>query len=364
MPETLLRTALHEAHQGLGARLVPFSGWEMPVRYEGILAEHRAVRSATGLFDVSHMGRLEVTGESAMAVLDSLLAMDVANLAVDRARYGMFCLEDGGILDDVVVYKQSPEHLLVVCNAGNREAVAAWIERGAMRHAGVCITDRTLETVMLALQGPGATQALSDLLGVPTRLTRFGGQLVEWQGDELLITRTGYTGEDGFEFIGSAETGRRLWRQLMTMGVTPCGLGARDTLRLEAGLLLHGNDMDYDTNPVEVGLLRFVHMQDREFVGKSAILRVLDESVTRTLVGFQTDERGAVPRRGHAILHAGQHAGEVTSGSFSPTLERNIGLGFIPPDLSVIGQQLDIDVRGVSVSVTVRSLPFYRRLAT
>ncbi len=369
MPSDLRRTALWDRHSRLGARLVPFAGWEMPVQYAGIVAEHRAVRSAWGIFDVSHMGRLVIAGPDAAPLLDYLMTADVAGLREGRARYGLMCLDDGGILDDVVALREAQGRLLLVCNAANREAVVDWIRRHAARFPRAEVTDVTLTTVMIAVQGPLAGQRLEALLGQPvTGLKRFGGgrftwsgPSAEWRGAAMTVTRTGYTGEDGFECIAPAESGALLWDALVEAGAAPCGLGARDTLRLEAGLLLHGSDMDRTVNPLEAGLERFVRAEGSDFSGKAAIAQARARGLRRRLCGFRARQRSAVPRHGHAILHEGRSVGQVASGSFSPTLETAIGLGYVPPGLAKAGTALQIAVRETPVAVDVVDLPFYQR---
>jgi aminomethyltransferase len=334
----------------------------MPVQYAGIVAEHRAVRSAWGIFDVSHMGRLTIAGPDAAPLLDYLMTADVASLREGRARYGLMCLEDGGILDDVVALREAPGRLLLVCNAANREAVVSWIGRHAPRFPRAEVTDVTLATVMIAVQGPQAGQRLDALLGQPvTGLKRFGGGRYTWRSIVMTVTRTGYTGEDGFECIAPAESGTTLWDALIEAGAAPCGLGARDTLRLEAGLLLHGSDMDRTANPLEAGLERFVRAEGSDFVGKAAIAQARARGLRRRLCGFRARQRGAVPRHGHAILHEGRSVGQVTSGSFSPTLETAIGLGYVPPALAKTGTAFQIAVRETPVAVDVVDLPFYQR---
>jgi len=342
--------------------MVPFGGWEMPVQYAGIVAEHRAVRSSWGIFDVSHMGRFRIGGPGAAPLLDRLLTGDVAGLREGRARYALLCQEDGGILDDVVVYRELAERFLLVCNAANRDAVGGWLRQHASALQPCVIDDVTGETTMIAVQGPAAGKRLDQVLGHKvTPLKRFAGETVAWRGTPMVVTRTGYTGEDGFECVGSSADGAGLWDELVKAGATPCGLGARDTLRLEAGLLLHGSDMDRTVNPLEAGLERFVRLDGADFIGKAALLRARASGRRRRLAGFRAIERGAVPRKGHAILHGGRAVGRVTSGSFSPTLETNIGLGYVPPELARPGTALEVAVReAVTAPVQVAGLPFYR----
>ena len=364
MPVGTLHTPLYERHVALNARLVPFAGWQMPLQYaSGIIAEHQAVRGAWGIFDVSHMGRLVFQGADALTLLDYLVTSHVAGLNDNQARYGFMCLEDGGILDDVVVLRKAADMFLLVCNASNHGAVVAWAEQHATGR-DVNIDDRTAETVMVAVQGPQARAEVDRVLGgtVPP-LRRFHGAQVDSPLGSILVTRTGYTGEDGYELISSAPVGQRLWDALLAAGVTPCGLGARDTLRLEAGLPLHGQDIDRTTNPLEAGLERFVHLAGGDFVGKGAIESAAHKGVTRRLMGFKTVERGAVPRHDQPIQHAGSTIGRVTSGNFAPSLGVSVGLGYVPPEHSTPGQRLEVEARGKGIPVAVTSLPFYQRRA-
>ena len=359
--EALLRTCLHPRHRALKARMVPFAGWEMPIQYTGILQEARAVRTGRGVFDVSHMGRFRIRGPEAPAFLDRVLTTPARAMRVGRARYGFVLTETGGILDDTVLYRLGEERYLLVCNAANRRAVWEWFQRWAPS-GGLAMEDITLETGMLALQGPRAVEAVDRLLGFPfsERVRPFA----LWEGEVLgapaLVGRTGYTGEDGVEFVLPAEAAPHLWDRLLEEGAVPCGLGARDVLRLEAGLLLHGNDMDTSTTPLEAGLERFLDLEKGDFIGRSALLRQQEEGLRRRLVGFVMQERG-VPRRGYPILADGAQVGTVTSGGFSPTLGRDIGLGYVVPRWAEPETPLEVDIRGRAVPARVVRLPFYRR---
>ncbi len=361
MPAVLSRTPLLEAHLRLRAKMVPFAGWEMPVQYAGIIAEHRAVRTAWGIFDVSHMGRISIFGDGAGTLLDSVITSDVLGLPTWRARYGLICDETGGIIDDVVVLRENDETWTLVCNASNRTAVVDWLEIHRPNSRELHIVDDTKDSVMVAAQGPQAIERVSNIFGPSIKsLKRFGGVRVEWGGVIALVTRTGYTGEDGVEIVVPGAAGMELWDALLSAGATPCGLGARDTLRLEAGLPLHGNDISLETNPIEAGLERFVRAEGG-YIGAGAFEGMRQKGPSRRLAGFRALERGVAPRHGHAILHDGTQVGEMTSGSFSPTLGMNIGMGYVPTSLSAVGTRLSVDVRGTSVGVEVVPLPFYRR---
>jgi len=361
MPLGLKRTPLYTTHLNLNARMVPFAGWDMPVSYpSGIIAEHRAVRSAVGIFDVSHMGRLELRGSAAGPLLDRVLTADVPRLPVGRARYTLILREDGGIWDDCILYKLEPERFLLICNASRREDVVNWLVQWmAPEHPR--LLDRTEGTVMIACQGPLARDAVVGLLDSDLdKLMPFGCSELDVAGRRILVARTGYTGEDGMEVIAPAEMATTLWERLREKGATPCGLGARDTLRLEAGLRLYGQDMDASTNPVDAGLERFVDLSKADFIGRDALLKARDRGAARRLVGFEMAGRG-IARHGYAILHQGRQVGVVTSGSYAPTLDKSIGMGYVPAALGVPGARVFVDVRGRPVEAVVVRMPFYSR---
>ncbi|MBI2871755.1 MAG: glycine cleavage system aminomethyltransferase GcvT [Chloroflexi bacterium] len=362
MTTTLKHTPLFAAHVALGGRIVPFAGWEMPLQFQGILAESRAVRARCGLFDVSHMGRIVVEGPGAGPLLDWAHSNDIAGMAVGRARYGLLCNPEGGVIDDGIVYRLGEQRYLLVANAANMERVLSWVRRWRQeRSPDAEITDVTLEQAMIAFQGPEAVGIMERLSSFDSsRVRPFWCMEADIQGRHALVGRTGYTGEDGVEVILPSEHAPWLWSLLQEQGATPCGLGARDVLRLEAALLLHGQDMDATTNPVEAGLERFVKA-DKEFCGGDAIRRAQKHGVSRKLVGFQTDGRGAVPRHGYAILDGGSAIGKVTSGGFSPTLDRNIGLGYVSPRHATPGARFQVDVRGRPTEAVAVPLPFYSR---
>jgi aminomethyltransferase len=342
--------------------MVPFAGWEMPVQYAGIVEEHNAVRQRAGMFDVSHMGRLEVQGANAARFLRYLCTWDITALLPGEGHYCLMCREDGGILDDVYVFALTPERYLVVVNAANAEKIRAWM-REHLTAFDVAVAERQASTAMIAVQGPAAVRILSRLLGADfvrgLRPRRCG--VTRWRGRELFASRTGYTGEDGLELVIDAEHGPILWKTLLEAQVQPCGLGARDTLRLEAALLLYGNDMDEETNPWEVGLGWVVSLHDgADFVGRAALQRLRDTGVSRRLVCLRARERG-IMRAGCPILRSGREVGKVTSGGYSPSLGVSIGMGFVPPDLADPGTALTVDVRGRHLAADVVPRPFYKR---
>lgn len=352
----------------MGARLVSFGGWEMPLQYEGILAEHRAVRERAGLFDLSHMGELWVAGPDAAAALGRALVSVPVRLVVGRAQYSLMCNESGGIIDDLIVYRVGEERFLVVPNAANAARVADEL-RERLGDAGAEMTDATVATALLAVQGPaavGIVQGLTDLeLG---GLRNYAAATGRVGGVDALVARTGYTGEDGLELFVAAEDATLLWDEILeagaAAGLTACGLGARDTLRLEAGMPLHGNELDEETTPYEAGLGRVVRL-DREgdFVGRAALERAADRGPRRILVGLELRGPG-IARHGHAVLDGqGRSIGRVTSGTLSPTLGRAIAMAWVPLDAAEPGTMLAVEVRASRIPAEVVSLPFYRRAA-
>jgi aminomethyltransferase len=361
--EDLLRTPLYELHVEAGARLIPFSGWSMPVQYGGILAEHQAVRTAVGLFDLSHMGRLSFRGAAGRALLQQITTNDVLALAPGRAHYSLICAEDGGILDDTVAYNLD-DHLLLVVNAGNRAKVRSWISRHDPAGSAASVEDLTPGTAMIGLQGPLAEAVLQPLTSLDLAALRFyaaeSGQVA---GLPTLVARTGYTGEDGFELIVAAADAPAIWRALAARREPArpllCGLGARDTLRLEAGMALYGHELDERTNPYEAGLGRVVKLEKGPFVGRAALRELSQHPPERRLVGFQLARR-AVPRQGYPLLVDGARIGAVTSGSFSPTLRRSLGLGYVQAAFAEPGQPLAVAIRERLEPAEVVALPHYQ----
>jgi len=348
--EKLRETPLADEHRALGARLVPFAGWRMPVQYEGIKKEHEAVRERAGLFDVSHMGEILVEGPNAVAEVDRLVTNDVGKLAVGRALYTVCCNQDGFILDDLIVYRLERDKLLVVCNASNQ---TRW-------------NDVSDDWALLALQGPQAEAIMRDL-GAPEDvldLAAFGVASTTLADVDLWVARTGYTGEDGFELFCPIESAVTLWRAILEAGaphgLQPVGLGARDTLRLEARLMLYGNDIDEQTHPFEAGLGWVVKLDAGDFVGREALRAIKARGFDRKLIGFEMTGRG-IARHGYPIVVDGRRVGEVTSGSPGPTVGRNIGLGYVPKALSKVGTALGIEIRGKVIGAVVVTTPFYKR---
>ena len=355
------RPPLHDRQARLGARFIPFAGWEMPVHYTGIVAEHEAVRGQAGLFDVSHMGRVWLRGPRAGAQLRAVSSYDILRLRPGRAHYSLYCNDAGGIDDDVFIYRVDPERWLVVHNAANAEPGFARLRAAASDAA----EEVTAETIMLAVQGPAARERLAAILG-PAVLALEPRHCAElpWRDGQVVVGRTGYTGEDGTECVLDVERGGALWDALCAQGVTPAGLGARDTLRLEAALPLHGNDIDPTTHPYEAGLGWVVSLHDeRPFTGREALLRLEAQPITRRLSHLRARGRG-VPRPGYSVRDPDTDSAApaiLTSGGHSPTLRTGIGMAYLPLSLAEIGTRLHVDVRGRTLPMEVVPRPFYRR---
>lgn len=372
-PDTLKTTPLHEVHRALGARLVPFAGYDMPVQYAGILEEHRAVREAAGLFDVSHMGELRVRGPEALHFADHLVTNDAAKLVDGKAMYAVLCHEGGGCVDDLLVYRIAEDDVLLVVNASNREKdLAHVLEHHARLGMDCAVEDESEGTALLALQGPRAMDILAEVTSLPVRDVPYYNFLVPPPGAFLgcrraLLSHTGYTGESGFELYCEAEKAADVWNAVMEAGqkhgLQPTGLGARDTLRLEAGFSLYGHELSDDITPLEAGLGWVTKLEKGAgFVGREALARQKAEGVPRRLVGFVMEERG-IPRQGYALRDAdGRPLGEVTSGSQSPTLGVGIGLGLVENDAAFTtpGARLHVDVRGRLLAATVKKPPFHK----
>ena len=349
--QTLLRTPLYDRHAALGARLVPFAGWEMPVQYEGVIPEHRAVRTDAGAFDVSHMGELEVEGPRARELLQSLLSNDLDRIGPGQAQYTLLTNEQGGIVDDLIVYEVGPERFLLIVNASNRGPDFEWLRERELPESEV--RDVSDEYALIAVQGPRALERL----GLPDA-PAFTFAPGEVDGVECVVNRTGYTGEEGVELLVAADAGAELWDRVLERGVVPCGLGARDTLRLEVCYPLHGNDITPETDAISAGL-GWVCALDKEFAGADELRRIKEAGPEQRLVAFVM-EGGGIPRQGMAIAEGG----EVTSGSHSPMLGVGIGLGYVPPELAQPGSELTIDVRGRARRGRVVKKPIYSREET
>jgi aminomethyltransferase len=351
--QTLRKTPLHDRHVALGARMVPFAGWEMPVQYEGVIQEHRAVRSDAGVFDVSHMGELEVEGPTARDLLQATLSNDVDKLQPGQAQYTLVTNEDGGIVDDVILYRLDDHRYLIVANASNADAVYRWLKERELR--GSDVRDVSADYALLAVQGPNA---LAKLGLEPAKA--FTWAMGEIDGVEVMINRTGYTGEEGVELACMADDAGRLWDAILARGVTPAGLGARDTLRLEVCYPLHGNDIGPQWDAISSGL-GWACALETEFTGVARLRAIKEQGPERKLVPFVMTER-AIPRQGMPISVPEQpDAGEVTSGTQSPMLDQGIGLGYVPAGSSAPGTELVIDVRGKPRRAEVSKKPLYKK---
>ena len=348
--------------------MVPFAGWEMPVQFSGLMQEHKAVREGVGMFDISHMGVLRLEGNNPKDTLQRLVPSDLHRIGSGEACYTVLLNATGGIRDDLIVYDCGALDaergvLVLVINAACADTDTAWI-REQLEPAGLSVTDIKNDGVLLALQGPQAIPLLerlsgSDLSGLP----RFGHTEVTVQGlnQPIFTARTGYTGEDGVELLLNANDGRTLWKQLVAEGVTPCGLGARDTLRLEAAMHLYGQDMDADTTPFEASLGWLVHLEiPADFVGRQALETAAENGPSKRLVGLKLTGR-AIARHDYPVLHNGERVGIVTSGTWSPTLGEPIALAFVPPALAKLGTELQVEIRGKAQPATVVRRPFYKR---
>jgi aminomethyltransferase len=351
------RTPLFEQHQRQGAKLVPFAGWEMPVTYEGIREEHSAVRTHVGMFDVSHMGEVEVEGPDALDFLQRTLSNDVARIEIGGAQYSCLCNESGGILDDLFTYRLGGDRYLIVTNAANHGTDLAWLGRWS-RTFDVSIRDVADRYAMLAVQGPHARQVLGQTLKVelPPRMhvshPRIGRR-------PALVCGTGYTGEDGVELLLDPEVAAPIWAELIDAGVVPCGLGARDTLRLEVCFPLHGNELTPERNPIEAGL-GWCCAESTGFVGSEAVARARAEGTAEKLAPFLIEGAG-IPRGGNPVLAGGEEVGVVTSGTYAPSLERGAGMAYVRSELAEPGTEVEIDVRGKRRPSRIASKPLYRK---
>lgn len=355
--QTLGRTPFYEQHVSAGAKLVPFAGWEMPVTYEGIREEHSAVRTHVGMFDVSHMGEVEVEGPAALAFLQRLLSNDVAKVDIGGAQYSCLCDEAGGVLDDLFLYRLGGDRYLIVTNAANHETDLAWLGRWS-REFDVIVRDVADRYAMLAVQGPHARAVLSRALGIELP-PRMRVAPVKVGRRPALACGTGYTGEDGVEMLIDPEVAAPIWAELLDAGVVPCGLGARDTLRLEVCFPLHGNELSTERNPIEAGL-GWCCDEATGFLGSEAVARARAEGTAEKLVPFLIEGQG-IPRDGNPVLHDGEPAGIVSSGTYSPSLEVGAGMAYVRADLAQPSTELEIDVRGKHRRARVASKPLYEK---
>jgi aminomethyltransferase len=362
---SLRRTPLNAVHRESGAKMVPFGGWDMPVEYSGLIAEHMAVRTAAGLFDVSHMGEFEVSGPGALAFLQRVTSNNVAKLVDGQAQYSALPMPSGAPVDDVIVSRKAADRFMLVVNASNIEKDFRWLQQQGPKDCE--LRDRSDEFALLALQGPKSPEILQPLTAVDLAGIKYY-HFADGAVDSIpaTISRTGYTGEDGFEILVPADRADGLWRRLIEVGrdkgLVPTGLGARDTLRLEARMCLYGNDMDETTTLVEAGLGWIVSLDEAkgDFIGRSVLEPQKKNGTGRKLVGFEMTGRG-IARHGYPVSLHGKVVGSVTSGSYAPFLQKNIGLCYLPADHSAVGSELEIDIRGRLVPARVVSTPFYKR---
>ncbi len=356
------RTPLYEWHVARGARMVDFAGWDMPIQYKSIVDEHNTVRNAAGLFDISHMGRLSFSGDDALALIQRVFTNNAATMKEMQVRYGLICNDEGGIRDDVLVYRW-PEGYAMVVNASNREKILQWLadSKGDLKAE---VEDRTLTTCMIAVQGPKAVSMCKGLTDADSEaLSYYYGTPAKYQGKPCLVSRTGYTGEDGIEIIVDGEQGTQLWEELLDRGALPCGLGARDTLRLEAAMPLYGHELSEEIDPFQAGVAWAVKMKKGDFRGREALERRRQDASLQQRVGLELDGK-RIAREGSKLMQAGKEVGLVTSGTSSPTLQKSIAMGYVDSKMTQLGTVVTIDIRGKEENARIVEMPFYKRRTT
>lgn len=365
----LKRTPLYDMHVKYGGKMVDFGGWELPIQYSsGIINEHNTVRQKAGLFDVSHMGEITVKGSQALDFLQELVPNDVALLKDNQVQYTPMCKDDGGIIDDLIIYRKGEEDYLLVVNAANTERDFERVCEVSAGFSGAEVANISYDVAQIAIQGPLAPAILSKVSDKDIKSIKYFWFLPEVQvcGETSLVSRTGYTGEDGYEIYCSREAAPVIWEGLMQAGaeygLSPAGLGARDTLRFEACLPLYGNELDEETNPLEAGLTRFIKLYKPAFRGKEPLVRAKHQGLTKKLVGLEVTGRG-IPRHGYLVFNESTPVGKITSGSYAPTLDKNLGLAYVSEEFCELDTNLLIDVRGRKVEARVVSIPFYKREA-
>lgn len=361
----LKRTPLFPVYHKYGAKTIDFGGWELPVQFSSIKEEHEAVRNSAGLFDVSHMGEVQVTGPDALAFVQKITTNDASKLSVNQAQYTIMCYENGGTVDDLLVYKKSDEDFLLVINASNIEKDVAWMQQH--KEGNIQVQNISAEVAQLALQGPKSEEVLSKLTDTDLSQIGFFRFLpdVQLAGMKALVSRSGYTGEDGFEIYCSTEDAIPLWNKILEAGkdegVLPCGLGARDTLRFEAKLPLYGQELSQDISPLEAGLGFAVKIdKEADFIGKAALKQQKEQGVARKLVGIEMMDRG-IPRSHYPVYVGEEQVGEVTTGTQSPTLKKNVGLALIKSEFAVMDGEVDVEIRGKRLKAKIVKTPFYKR---
>ncbi|MFH1903983.1 MAG: glycine cleavage system aminomethyltransferase GcvT [bacterium] len=355
-----MKTPLYEWHVANKARMVEFGGWEMPVYYTTVSDEHNCVRKNVGLFDLCHMGQISVSGDNALEFLQQIATNNISKITIGQVQYSPVCNDLGGIIDDVLVYRKSNSYLVIV-NASNTQKDFEWFNAHKIRDVEISNVSKNI--LMLAVQGPSAEMCLQKIASIDLKeIKYYYFKMGEINGTKSLISRTGYTGEDGFEIYAECDT--KIWEAILDAGreyaIKPIGLGARDTLRLEAAMPLYGHELDIDTNPLEAGLVYFVDSNKKEFIGKDAIERIKKEGIRKKLVAFRMLDRG-IPRHGYKIVKNGKIAGKVTSGTMSPTLNEAIGLGYIGEEYSDLNTKIDIVIRDKGYEAIIIKKPFYKR---
>ncbi|MBI4232720.1 glycine cleavage system aminomethyltransferase GcvT [Candidatus Peregrinibacteria bacterium] len=358
-----MKTPLYDKHKELKARIVDFHGWMMPIQYTSIIEEHNNVRKNAGIFDLSHMGRVEIEGKDRNSYLQKLLTVDIEKIENGRAKYCFFLNENGGVLDDLIVYQDDKKAFLVI-NASNRIKILKWMENHR-NNFEISITDKTQKTALIAIQGPHSEKVMRDVFDLNlSRIKYYRFTTAKIEGLDTMVARTGYTGEDGFEIFIDAQKAANVWDRLSKAGVNPTGLGARDTLRTEAGMALYGQEIDEEINPLEAGLLFAISLEKPDYIGKKALEKIKGSGISRKLAGFSSSKK-RIPRNGMEIYDSnGENTiGYVTSGTFSPTLSKPIAMGYVGADFAGIGKKVLINMRGEKEEFEIIKLPFYSRKA-
>ena len=356
----LLKTSLHQTHINSKAKLVPFAGWEMPIQYSSILSECKAVRNQSGIFDVSHMGRFYISGNDASLALDKILSVNPFIIEEGQGKYNVICNQNGGIIDDAIVYKINDKKFLLIPNASNADTIHEWIIDNT-KELDFNIDVVTKNTAMIALQGPTSTIILNNIFSELPKIRRFRFIQTKYKDKNVIIARTGYTGENGFEIILDNDISQNFWELLLKNGATECGLGARDVLRLEAALALHGNEITEKTNPFEAQLSRFVELDRKNYIVNNTLNNIKSQELSKKLIGFEIQDRKIA--RSHNIIKDDNNniIGEVTSGTYSPTLNKSIGLGYISNKSLDINSEITIEIRSKNILAKIIKIPFYKR---
>ncbi|HIB35660.1 MAG TPA: glycine cleavage system aminomethyltransferase GcvT [Dehalococcoidia bacterium] len=356
----LLKTSLHQTHINSKAKLVPFAGWEMPIQYSSILSECKAVRNQSGIFDVSHMGRFYISGNDASLALDKILSVNPFMIEEGQGKYNVICNQNGGIIDDAIVYKINDKKFLLIPNASNADTIHEWIIDNT-KELNFNINVVTKNTAMIALQGPTSTTILNNIFSELPKIRRFRFIQTKYKDKNVIIARTGYTGENGFEIILDNDISQNFWELLLKNGATECGLGARDVLRLEAALALHGNEITEKTNPFEAQLSRFVELDRENYIVNNTLNNIKSQELSKKLIGFEIQGRKIA--RSHNIIKDDNNniIGEVTSGTYSPTLNKSIGLGYISNKSLDINSEITIEIRSKNILAKIIKIPFYKR---